>query len=425
MINLKEFDSKKLFKSKLLKLVGITLIAVIASSIVFTVIKDKKNKEEATKKEDAGKKIKITTTKEVVTTDELWKDSVESKIKEQGIAQEKKLKSQIAELQAEIAKSKKEKDVGNDSYLVDRVTNLTREVGAIKAKNNISIKETAGKKSNEISQYHLNLENSQNSDNYKTLKTADNYIPAGSFARAILLSGVDAETGLNSATDPDPILIRITDHGTLPRKFKSDLKDCHIIGSAYGNLSSERAKIRIEKLSCTEIATAEIIETEVAGYITGEDGRAGIRGEVVSTEGKLLGNSFLAGMLGGFSNTLNPNQGVQQPTIVFKEDGNNKLPTPSINQKVREGLSAGASNSMDRLSKYYIDRAESLQPIVQVGAGRKVDVIFTEGVFFGSSELKKAIAKKRDEAIKRKSSNADLSGTDLSGEDRSVIRQLN
>ena len=61
MINLKEFDSKKLFKSKLLKLVGITLIAVIASSIVFTVIKDKKNKEEVTKKEDAGKKIKITT----------------------------------------------------------------------------------------------------------------------------------------------------------------------------------------------------------------------------------------------------------------------------------------------------------------------------------------------------------------------------
>jgi len=36
-------------------------------------------------------------------------------------------------------------------------------------------------------------------------------------------------------------------------------------------------------------------------------------------------------------------------------------------------------------------------------------------VFFGSSELKKAIARKRDEAIKNKSGNADAS----------VIRQLN
>ena len=257
----------------------------------------------------------------------------------------------------------------------------------------------------------MNLENAQDSENYKTLKTVDNYIPAGSFAKAVLLSGVDAETGLSSSTDPEPILIRIIDHGTLPRKFKSDLKDCHIIGAAFGNLSSERAKIRLEKLSCTEIATAEIVETEVAGYVTGEDGRAGIRGEVVSTEGKLLGNSFLAGMLGGFSNTLNPNQGNHQPTIILS----NKIPQQDFKEKVKDGFTTGASSSMDRLSKYYIDRAESLQPIVQVGAGRKVDVIFTEGVFFGSSELKKAIARKRDEAIKNKSGNADAS----------VIRQLN
>ena len=69
------------------------------------------------------------------------------------------------------------------------------------------------------------LENAIDSENYKTLKTVDNYIPAGSFAKAVLLSGVDAETGLNSSSDPEPVLIRIIDHGTLPRKFKSDLKD--------------------------------------------------------------------------------------------------------------------------------------------------------------------------------------------------------
>ena len=37
-----------------------------------------------------------------------------------------------------------------------------------------------------------------------------------------------------------------------------------------------------------------------------------------------------------------------------------------------------AGGSMDRLSKYYIERAESIQPIIRVSSGREVDVIFTE-----------------------------------------------
>jgi hypothetical protein len=38
-----------------------------------------------------------------------------------------------------------------------------------------------------------------------------------------------------------------------------------------------------------------------------------------------------------------------------------------------------------------------------VGAGRKVDIIFTEGAFFGNTELKKALSKKHDERIKNES----------------------
>lgn len=409
MINLKKFDRKELFKSKSKIAIVILGVTLGICSIFYLGVKKSSTQKAEKAKEGAGTEIAIKTTKEVITTDQLWKDALETKIKEQASLQEKQMNKQIGEIKAAIVKS--QQSTTKDPFVEDKLMNLSREIQNIKKKNDINIKESPTTKSNEISQYNLNLENSQNSDNYKTLKTADNYIPAGSFARAVLLSGVDAETGLNASSEPDPILIRIIDHGTLPRKFKSDLKDCHIIGAAYGNLSSERAKIRLEKLSCTEIATAEIVETEVAGYVTGEDGRAGIRGEVVSTEGKLLTNSFAAGLLSGFSDTLNPNSGKHQPSIVLS----NKIPQQSFKEKMKDGFTSGASSSMDRLSKYYIDRAESLQPIVQVGAGRKVDVIFTEGVFFGSSELKKAIARKRDEAIKSKSGSAGAS----------VIRQLN
>ena len=412
MINLKNFDKKRLFKSKAricgLVLVGVSILVIIGYGIM---VKSQRQKE-GVKKAQSTKDIKVETTSKVMTTDELWRDTFEEKMQEQAEVHRVQTGKQIEEIKKIIAQNEAEK--GSNKYVEEKISNLTREMQDIKGGSGIKINETAAGKSNEISQYNLDLENSQDSDKYKTLKTADNYIPAGSFAKAVLLSGVDAETGLNSSSDPDPILIRIIDHGTLPRKFKSDLKDCHIIGAAYGNLSSERAKIRLEKLSCTEIATAEIVETEVAGYVTGEDGRAGIRGEVVSTEGKLLTNSFAAGLLSGFSDTINPRTS-SSPQITIQEIKDGKMPKQGFNEKVKDGFYSGASSSMDRLSKYYIDRAESLQPIVQIGAGRKVDVIFTEGVFFGSSELKKAIAKKRDEAIKNKSGSADAS----------LIRQIN
>lgn len=408
--NLKNFDRKKLFKSKFRIFIAVILLTILVSSIFYVIIKN--TQKEDLEKENQDQGIVITTTKEAITTDELWRDSLESKIKEQESSSKKFFNKEIDGLKTQIKESRK--PVSKDLVVLDKLSNLSREIEIIKNKGNITVKEAPISKNNEISQYHLDLENAQDSKDYKTIKTVDNYIAAGSFAKAVLLSGVDAETGLNSASDPSPILIRIIDHGTLPRKFKSDLKDCHIIGAAYGNLSSERAKIRLEKLSCTEIATAEIVETEVAGYVTGEDGRAGIRGEVVSTEGKLLANSFAAGLLGGFSNSLNPNQSIQSSPIIF---GNNQalIKNPNLKERLGEGFAAGGASSLDRLSKYYIDRAESLQPIVQIGAGRKVDVIFTEGVFFGSSELKKAIAKKRDELIRHKSDKADPL----------VIRQLN
>jgi conjugal transfer pilus assembly protein TraB len=411
MINLKNFDKKKLFKSKAKIVILVLLLVLIVSIMGYGAIKKSQEQKEEVKKAQSIKDIKVKTTEEVISTDELWRNKFEEKMEEQVEAHSAKTGKQIDEIKKIIEQNESGK--GDSKNIEAKISNLTKEIQDIKVGSNIKINETPIAKNNEISQYNLDLENAQDSDKYKTLKTADNYIPAGSFARAVLLSGVDAETGLNSSSEPDPILIRIIDHGTLPRKFKSDLKDCHIIGAAYGNLSSERAKIRLEKLSCTEIATAEVVETEVAGYVTGEDGRAGIRGEVVSTEGKLLTNSFAAGLLSGFSDTINPRTS-SQPQTVIQEIKDGKIPKQGTNEKIKVGFAAGASSSMDRLSKYYIDRAESLQPIVQIGAGRKVDVIFTEGVFFGSSELKKAIAKKRDEAIKNKSGNADAS----------LIRQL-
>ncbi len=217
----------------------------------------------------------------------------------------------------------------------------------------------------------------------KQLKTVETTIPAGAFAKTILLSGLDASASMNASADPRPILLRLVDHGTLPRKFQSDLKDCHCTAGAYGDLSSERVYARLEKLTCIDRKTGEVIETQVAGYIAGSDGKAGIRGIVASKDGKLLARSLMGGVFAGLSNVANPQN--RQAQVNPFAPGSSQVSPPNAGEMFASGMAQGASTALDRLSQYYIDRAEQLQPVIQVDAGQVVDIVFTEGTALGSS----------------------------------------
>jgi conjugal transfer pilus assembly protein TraB len=227
------------------------------------------------------------------------------------------------------------------------------------------------------------------------LKTIDNTIPAGAFAKSILLSGVDASTAMSSASDPRPMLLRLVDPGTLPRQFHSDLENCHATASAYGDLSSERVYARLEKLTCVDRLSKEIIETQIAGYIAGPDGKSGIRGRVVSRDAQLLARGFVSGIFSGLSNIASPQN--RQDLVNPFSAGNPKIDQPSTGNLFKSGVAEGGSSALDKMAKYYIDRAEQLQPVIQVGAGITVDIVFTEGVCIGSSNVQKDISAKRNE----------------------------
>lgn len=228
----------------------------------------------------------------------------------------------------------------------------------------------------------------------KIPKTVETTIPAGAFAKTVLLSGLDASSSMTASSDPRPMLLRIVDFGTLPRRFQSDLKDCHCMASAYGDLSSERVYARLEKLICIERTTGEIIETQVAGYIAGSDGKAGIRGVVASKDGQFLARSLMGGIFSGLSNVANP-QNRQVQANPFLQGAKQPTP-PNMGEMFMSGMAGGATTALDRLSQYYIDRAEQLQPVIQIAAGQVVDVVFTEGTFIGSQDVKEKIESQRD-----------------------------
>ncbi len=178
--------------------------------------------------------------------------------------------------------------------------------------------------------------------NSKLLKTTDNTIPAGAFAKVVLLGGVDASTSIQASSDPRPVLLRLISPGTLPRKFRSDLEDCHALAACYGDLSSERVFMRLEKLTCVERKTGEVLEMNVQGYVAGEDGRAGLRGRLVDRSTESLRNA----MLGGFFSSVGNFLGQSRQPVVFSPTAGLAQTNPLSAQEmlnrvlrlVREGL---------------------------------------------------------------------------------------
>lgn len=243
------------------------------------------------------------------------------------------------------------------------------------------------------------------------IKTVDNTIPAGTFAQAAVLSGVDASAGLNASSDPRPMLLQIIDYGNLPRRFRSDMKDCRCTASTYGDKSSKRVYARLEKLSCVERATGEIVETQVAGYITGGDGKAGIRGKVIHNDGEYLWRSLMSGTLEGVSSVVSPKNQMDQVNPLYA--GNPSLSKPTEGELFKSGVLGGVSSGFGKLGQYYIERAEQEQPTIQVASGQVVDIVFTEGVSIGDTNVKKEISKVRDiarlKAAKKLSQTANLS----------------
>jgi conjugal transfer pilus assembly protein TraB len=199
------------------------------------------------------------------------------------------------------------------------------------------------------------------------------YLPSGTFTRALLLGGLDAPTGGQAQRDPQPVLLRLVDQAVLPNRWRSRVKECFVVGAGYGDVSAERAYVRTESLSCVT-HQGQVLDLPIRGYVAGEDGKAGLRGRLVSKQGQILANAPLAGVASGIGSAFQQNA----TTVAVSPLGSTASVDPG--KQFEAGLGTGVGKAMDRLAQYYISLAEKVFPVIEVDAGRTVDVVLTQGV---------------------------------------------
>lgn len=201
------------------------------------------------------------------------------------------------------------------------------------------------------------------------------YIPAGSILTGTLITGADFPTGKGSYDNPTPSLIRLSKHAILPNRYTSDVRECFLLVGGRGELASERAKLRGETLSCIR-NDGGIIQTKLNSYVAGEDGKEGIKGRLVSKQGQLIARTMVAGFLSGMSEAFDYSQ-----VSVLSTTADNKVQYQKnfSSEAAKGGFATGMQNSLDRVAQFYMDLADEMVPVVEINAGRQVDVVVITG----------------------------------------------
>lgn len=214
-----------------------------------------------------------------------------------------------------------------------------------------------------------------------TFTDSANYLPPNSIARAKVVVGVDATTSVKSQSDPLPVVLRITGPARSVyaegRLLRTNIEGCMVNGAAQGDLSSEKVYVRLQRMTCPQPG-GRFAVSEVKGFIS-FGGKTGVRGRVVSREGGLVTQSFIAGLAGGFGRGFSAN--TSSLLTGNNVTVNGKREQLSLGDIAQGGLGEGIATSADAVSKYLIERAEQYQPVIEMPTGVDVEIVFLDGVF--------------------------------------------
>lgn len=208
------------------------------------------------------------------------------------------------------------------------------------------------------------------------------YVPSNTSVLAKVLGGADADASVNGQSKNNGVMIfKFIEDARLPNGQRARLHGCRVSANSYGDISSERAFGALYKISCA-YPGEPIIDKEVTGWVF-HRGKVGIKGRPVMKDGKIMQWAGISGALSGIASAAQYAQSMQN---ISPFGATSIVPSSNIAPFAAYG---GGTKSADMLSQYYIKRAEQYHPIIPVGAGNEVTIVFKDGFYLEPDEDKR------------------------------------
>lgn len=206
-------------------------------------------------------------------------------------------------------------------------------------------------------------------DSLKKKTTKLPWIPSGSFSEAIMIEGADANASVTGQQNTQPVTIRLLGNIQMPNNKEYSADGCFVVGEIWGDISSERGVVRTKSISCV-LKNGKHVDMAFDGHVSYQ-GKGGIRGKPVMRNGMIVGYAGAAGLLSGFGEGI---KSAATPSV-----GLGATADVGAGDVFKQGLGGGASKAADTLSQYWIKRAEQYHPVIDIGAGNQVTVVFQKG----------------------------------------------
>lgn len=359
---------------RLLAGVLVAVVIVLGSTIIYVNGKVVKKDPKA----DLKPELKLETADKALDPDQMWRNHYEEELKKRT----DQLHDRLTEAEKSMieTKSKIVADTQKEIESLFAQVKAARQELREASYNLQTVTEKQNERLNARPEYNpspLEFEDFSGDTEYDQPKPVESYIPEGTYFTGYLLGGIVVSTAMSTPdSNATPLTIRLQGRGNLSASNKLDISKCRITGSAYGDLSSERAVIRLEKLICEQ--GGMYITTNIAGDVHGPDGFNGVRGEVVSTNAKHIQNAMIGGLVSGLSNSAKGEQGAALT-------GMGAITTRSRGFKdiAGQGVLQGASNAGEKIADYYLRQAESMSPVLVISGGVRVNAHITKGFYLG------------------------------------------
>jgi conjugal transfer pilus assembly protein TraB len=373
-----KFQLNRLIKSQQKRTLS---MAIIGTLILFTIVMVlAKNDKKQIKPKSNSHPINL-----VGVVDESFSDAnTESALSQQQTELES-LKTQIRQLAVSLEKS--------NQMQKDAIQQLTTKIEETKVAATEHAKSLPWARANPVVPVRVNSLSFRYAKKHANSPSArlnsESYVPSGTFVSAVVLGGADADASVNGQSKNNGVMLfKLLQPGTLPNGQHSHLQGCFVTASSYGDISSERAFVVLDKLSCV-IPGHPIIDKSVTGWAF-FGGKVGIKGIPLMRDNKIMQWAGISGALSGIASAAQYSQSIQS---ISPLGNSTTVPGSNIAPYAAYG---GASKAAEVLSNYYVKRAEQYHPVIQVGSGNLVTIVFKEGFYL---EPDKALLEKSEKHI--------------------------
>ena len=120
----------------------------------------------------------------------------------------------------------------------------------------------------------------------------------------------------------------------------------------------------------------QAVDFDLAGHVIGEDGKLGMRGRLVSKQGQQIAMSLFAGTLAGLGTALKPTGTI---SLNLNNTDTTNVQRPEFGDVMASAGLGGAGTALDRVAQHYLKMAEKIFPIIEIDAGRRIEVVVLKG----------------------------------------------